>query len=60
MRISTWPGNEALNPKTVPLESHSLTAAAFAKIAFSAWTKSLEPKHLILIIIYYFSTIYKK
>lgn len=36
MRISTWPGNEALNPKTVPLESHSLTAAAFAKIAFSA------------------------
>lgn len=35
-----------LYPKTVPLESHSLTAEALAKTAFSKGTYSSDPKHL--------------
>ena len=32
-----------LNPKFVPFESHSRTAAAFANIAFSGCTSTLDP-----------------
>jgi len=41
-----WPGTFLLYPKTVPFESHSLTALALAKTAFSKGTYSLDPKHL--------------
>ena len=34
-----------LYPKTVPLESHSLTAEQFAAIAFSEWVHTFDPKH---------------
>lgn len=40
------PGTLALYPKTVPLESHSLTALALAKTAFSKGTYSGLPKVL--------------
>lgn len=40
------PGTLGLNPKTVPLESHSLTALALARQAFSKGTYLLLPKHL--------------
>lgn len=40
------PGTLALYPKTVPLESHSLTALALAKTAFSKGTYSGFPKVL--------------
>jgi hypothetical protein len=35
----------ALYPKTVPFESHSLTADVFAAMAFSECTHTLDPKH---------------
>lgn len=40
------PGILGLYPKTVPLESHSLTALALAKTAFSKGTYSELPKVL--------------
>jgi hypothetical protein len=36
-----------LYPKTVPLESHSLTAEIFAAIPFSGYTLTLEPKQYV-------------
>lgn len=40
------PGTFLLNPNTVPLESHSLTAEALANTAFSKETYSSDPKVL--------------